>query len=149
MGASHICLRLAFSKIILIFTLVTSLAVLFTYFLSICKAMKISAKCREEISADLKWRVYLLTCCYCSSCFRCGLWLYYRHRDDNQVTFIIDGSLKRESQGRLTDIVKQEIVAPKKVCFCRSIYLYPSLYDTPTVWLILHYTTLMEVATDL
>ncbi|KAK2152944.1 hypothetical protein LSH36_314g03002 [Paralvinella palmiformis] len=52
---------------------------------------------------------------YRQKCKKCGLWLYYRHRDDNQVTFIIDGSLKRESQGRLTDIVKQEIVAPKKV----------------------------------
>lgn len=45
-------------------------------------------------------------------CFRCSLLLYYRHRDNNLVTFVVDGALKKE--GVMRDIYSQ-ISEPKKV----------------------------------
>ena len=48
---------------------------------------------------------------------RCGLWLYYRHRDDNIVTFVVAGALKTSSDldGVKTDVYSQIKEKPKKV----------------------------------
>ena len=54
-----------------------------------------------------------MTCiCLLSFSSRCGLFLYYRHQDNNQVTFIVDGALKKE--GGMRDIYSQ-ISEPQKV----------------------------------
>lgn len=52
--------------------------------------------------------------------FRCSLQLFYRHEDNNQVTFIINGALKKEQEleGSKTDIYKQiaaQEPKPKKI----------------------------------
>jgi len=50
---------------------------------------------------------------------RCGLWLYYRHRDDNQITFIVENALVKAGDGPAkTDIYTQIAPAPKKAYFC-------------------------------
>ena len=51
----------------------------------------------------------------CIPLFRCGLHLYYRHQDNNQVTFIIDGALKSGSDQNVPKATVQKIVQPKKV----------------------------------
>lgn len=49
-------------------------------------------------------------------CKKCSLWLYYRHRDDNQVTFIVENALVKAGDGPAkTDIYTQIAPAPKKV----------------------------------
>lgn len=61
---------------------------------------------------------------------RCGLLLYYRHRDDNQITFIVDQALVKAGDGSVKTDVYSQIVAPKKVmvsslcvCLCVSCAL--------------------------
>ena len=52
---------------------------------------------------------------------RCSLWLYYRHRDDNQITFIVENALVKAGDGPAkTDIYTQIAPAPKKVSICRQ-----------------------------
>ncbi len=46
--------------------------------------------------------------------FRCGLLLYYRHQDNNIITFIVDGALKASADGQIGSNVYQQ-VEPKKV----------------------------------
>lgn len=47
---------------------------------------------------------------------RCSLWLYYRHRDDNQITFIVENALVKAGDGQAkADIYTQIAPAPKKV----------------------------------
>ena len=48
---------------------------------------------------------------------RCGLLLYYRHRDDNIVTFVVAGALKTSSDldGVKTNVYSQIKEKPKKV----------------------------------
>jgi len=58
--------------------------------------------------------IFLLLACGC----RCGLWLYYRHRDDNQITFIVENALVKAGDGPAkTDIYTQIAPAPKKAKF--------------------------------
>ena len=54
------------------------------------------------------------------SCFRCGLLLFYRHRDDNIVTFVVDGGLKTSADldGVKTNVYSQIKEKPKKVDAC-------------------------------
>jgi len=46
-------------------------------------------------------------------CKKCGLFLYYRHKDSNIVTFIVDGALKVKKEGK-TDVYSQ-IQKPRKL----------------------------------
>jgi len=66
------------------------------------------------------WRVCRsLSCVIC----RCGLWLYYRHRDDNQITFIVANALVKAGDGPAkADIYAQIAPAPKKARLC-SLFL--------------------------
>lgn len=50
---------------------------------------------------------------YRHKCKQCGLHLYYRHQDNDQVTFIIDGALKMDQAVQKTTV--QKIAQPKKV----------------------------------
>ena len=46
---------------------------------------------------------------------RCNIWLYYRHRDDNQITFIVANALVKAGDGPAkADVYKQITPAPKK-----------------------------------
>ena len=47
--------------------------------------------------------------------FRCGLLLFYRPRDDNQITFIVDGALKQSVDGAVKNDIYSQIAQPKKV----------------------------------
>lgn len=49
---------------------------------------------------------------YRQKCKKCGLLLYYRHQDNNIITFIVDGALKKQAES--TNLYKK-IAAPKKV----------------------------------
>ncbi|XP_046371410.1 STING ER exit protein-like [Haliotis cracherodii] len=51
---------------------------------------------------------------YRQKCKRCGLWLYYHHQGNSNVMFVVDGALKRETDGFKTDVYSQ-LAAPKKV----------------------------------
>ena len=46
---------------------------------------------------------------------RCGLLLYYRHQDNNLVTFVVDGSLKASADGQTKANVYEQVTVPKKV----------------------------------
>lgn len=59
-------------------------------------------------------RVFMSYGDWFSICRRCNLLLYYRHRDDNQITFIVDGALKQSGDAPLTQ-EKYEAPKPKKV----------------------------------
>jgi len=48
-------------------------------------------------------------------CKKCSLWLYYRHRDDNQITYIIDEALVKAEDGIVKTDVYSQIAKPKKV----------------------------------
>ncbi len=47
--------------------------------------------------------------------YRCGLLLYYRHQDNNLVTFIVDGALKASADGQTQANVYAQVSAPQKV----------------------------------
>jgi hypothetical protein len=50
--------------------------------------------------------------------YRCDLLLYYRHRDDNQITFLVENALVKSGDAPAkTDIYTQIAAAPKKVLF--------------------------------
>ena len=51
--------------------------------------------------------------------FSCGLLLFYRHRDDNQITFIVDGALKQSASGTVKSDIYSQIAQPKKVTCTR------------------------------
>lgn len=53
---------------------------------------------------------------YRLKCKKCGLFMYYRHQDNNQVTFVMHGSLiSSRDLGDKTDIYKQVDTAPKPI----------------------------------
>lgn len=51
---------------------------------------------------------------YRQKCKRCGLWLYYHHQGNSSIMFVVDGAIKRESEGIKTDVYSQ-LSKPKKV----------------------------------
>ena len=58
---------------------------------------------------------------------RCSLWLYYRHRDDNQITFIVENALVKAGDGPAkTDIYTQIAPAPKKASICNISHSFMS-----------------------
>ncbi|ESN92970.1 hypothetical protein HELRODRAFT_96112 [Helobdella robusta] len=48
-------------------------------------------------------------------CKKCSLWLFYRHKDNNQITFIVENSLVTQNDGPLKPDVYSRIAQPKKV----------------------------------
>lgn len=48
-------------------------------------------------------------------CKTCSLWLYYRHRDDNQVTYIVEGALVKHIEGQNKPDMYSQLSEPKKV----------------------------------
>jgi len=52
---------------------------------------------------------------YRQKCKKCGLLLFYRHRDDNIITFIVDGALKQSRDGSVQNDVYSQMKKPKKV----------------------------------
>lgn len=49
---------------------------------------------------------------YRRKCTSCGLLLYYRHQDNDQITFIVDGALKSEGSDNFKNT---RFAEPKKV----------------------------------
>lgn len=52
---------------------------------------------------------------YRQKCKKCGLLLYYRHKDNNIITFIVEGALHKEENTKKVPDVYQQIPKPKKV----------------------------------
>ena len=84
-----------------------------------------------------KWPVKYIVSTFwyvnCSFCLfvRCGLWLYYHHQGNSNVMFVVDGAIKRETDGFKTDVYSQ-LAAPKKVCI---IYLNIRLCSSGWKWI--------------
>ncbi len=62
----------------------------------------------------MQYNFPLIHCFNAPIYFRCGLLLYYRHQDNNIITFIVDGALKASADGQIGSNVYQQ-VEPKKV----------------------------------
>jgi hypothetical protein len=76
----------------------------------------------------LSWAIYSNSALHVNAVFRCGLWLYYRHRDDNQITFLVHNALVKAGDAPAkTDIYTQIAAAPKKVSlsFCVFTSIVP------------------------
>ncbi|ELU12169.1 hypothetical protein CAPTEDRAFT_225003 [Capitella teleta] len=83
-----------------------------------------SNKHAHKITCDMDETVYLkrpdgIERQYRFKCKSCSLWLYYRHKDDNIVTFVVEGALKLGEGGVKKDVYSQ-ISEPKKVMVKRS-----------------------------
>lgn len=80
-----------------------------------------SAKHAHKITAEPDEQTYLkrpegIEKQYRLKCKKCGLFMYYRHRDNNIVTFIVDGALITGADlGDKKDIYRQVADAPKPV----------------------------------
>ena len=80
-----------------------------------------AAKHAHKITADPDETVHLkrpegIERQYRQKCKTCGLWLYYRHKErDVQITFIIEGALKKSGEAAKKDVYRQIAQQPKKV----------------------------------